>query len=111
MKNMKKLIAIFTICMAAFLTETNAQEKAEKSRLNEMLQSYFAVKDALVSGNSSAASAGATAFVKNINGISYEVISESNVSALVKDASVIAEAKDINKQSSPLPIFPPIWWK
>lgn len=98
MKYMKKWVAVFTVCITVFFSKANAQDNAEKSRFNEMLQSYYAVKDALVSGNSSTASAGATAFIKNINGVSYQVISEGNVSALIKDASAIADAKDISKQ-------------
>lgn len=97
-RSLTKALAVTAFCIAAFVTKASAQDTANKSRLNELLQSYYTIKDALVSGNANAASAGATAFVKNINGISYQVISEGNVSALVKDAGAIADAKDVKVQ-------------
>lgn len=98
MDNINRAIVVFTACIAVFFTKANAQDNMEKSPLNKMLQSYYAVKDALVNDSSSTASASATAYIKNANGISYQIISEGNVSALIKDASAIADAKDINKQ-------------
>lgn len=97
-RSLTKALAVTAFCIAAFVTKATAQDTATKSRLNELLQSYYTIKDALVSGNANAASAGATAFVKNINGISYQVISEGNISALVKDAGAIADAKDLKVQ-------------
>ncbi len=74
------------------------QDNADKVRLFQILQSYYGIKDALVADNRGAASANALAFIRNINGISYQVISEGNIDALVKDASVIADAKDVATQ-------------
>ncbi|RYF87563.1 MAG: DUF3347 domain-containing protein, partial [Chitinophagaceae bacterium] len=78
-RSITKALAVMAVCIAAFVTKAQAQDTAQKARLNELLKSYYTVKDALVAGNSNAASAGATAFVKNINGVSYQVISEGNV--------------------------------
>lgn len=98
LRSLTKSLAVVSVCIFAFMSKAQAQDSAEKTRLSELLTSYYAVKDALVAGNSSAASAGSTAFIKNINGISYQVISEGNVSALVKDAGAIADARDIKLQ-------------
>lgn len=98
LRMLTKVTMVTAFCIAAFFTKASAQDTANKTRLNELLQSYYTIKDALVSGNANAASAGATAFVRNINGISYQVISEGNVSALVKDAGAIADAKDLKLQ-------------
>ncbi len=95
---MKKTVAIIAIFMSVFSFTTFAQDSATNNRLNQVLQSYYHVKDALVAGNSKAASEAATSFIKNINGISYTVISEGNVNTLLKDAGTIANANSIDKQ-------------
>lgn len=97
-RSLTKSLAVVAVCIFSFISKAQAQDSAEKARLGELLKSYYAVKDALVAANSSAASAGSTAFIKNINGISFQVITEGNVSALVKDAGSIADAKDIKLQ-------------
>jgi len=98
LRSRSRAAVMVVFCIAAFVTKAAAQQPANKPGVNELLQSYYAIKDALVSGNNNAASAGATAFVKNINGLSLQAISAGNVSALVKDAGAIAEAKDIKAQ-------------
>lgn len=75
-----------------------AQDAADNVRLSQMLQSYYNIKDALVAGNNKTASESATAFIKNLNGISLKLISEGNVHTLLKDAGTIADAKSIDKQ-------------
>lgn len=95
---MKKITAIILIIISASTYTAFAQDGAVNNRLNQVLQSYYHVKDALVAGNSKAASDGATSFIKNLNGISYTVISEGNVNTLLKDAGTIADAKSIDKQ-------------
>jgi hypothetical protein len=56
------------------------------------------VKDALVAGDGTAASAEAETFVKTANAVDFKVISEGNITTLVKDANAIAKTKDIKKQ-------------
>lgn len=75
-----------------------AQDAAENIRLSQIIQSYFNIKDALVAGNNNTASESATAFIKNLNGISFKLISEGNVNTLLKDAGTIADAKSVDKQ-------------
>lgn len=94
---MKKIILIAVVTLTAFST-LKAQDNADNNRLPQVLQSYYNIKDALVAGNNKAASESATGFIKNLNGISYKVISEGNVNTLLKDAGTIADASSIDKQ-------------
>jgi hypothetical protein len=94
---MKLLIFLAVLIVTAFNT-VQAQDSATNKRLNESLQSYYSIKDALVAGNSKAASNAATSFIKSLNGISYKVISEGNVNTLLTDAGIIADARSIDKQ-------------
>lgn len=95
---MKKILLIAVVFLTAFANSLQAQDAADNNRLAQMLQSYYNVKDALVAGNNKNASESATAFIKNLNGISYKLISEGNVNTLLKDAGTIADAKSIDKQ-------------
>lgn len=81
--------------MAASL---QAQISARENNLTVFLSSYYNIKNALVNSNEKAAAENATAFIQNINGISYQVISEGNVNTLLKDAGFIADAKNIETQ-------------
>ncbi len=91
-------IAIAVLFITANTQTAQAQDAADNTRLSQTLQSYYNLKDALVAGNSKTASESATAFIKNLNGISYKLISEGNVNTLLKDAGTIADAKSIDKQ-------------
>ncbi len=95
---MKKVLFIAAFIFAAFAPTLRAQDNVDNNRLSQVLQSYLNVKDALVAGNSASASVGATDFIKNLNGISFKLISEGNVNTLLTDAGTIAEAKSIDKQ-------------
>lgn len=94
---MKRQILITTLIVAAF-SPVLSQDNATDKRLNEILHSYLSIKDALVTGDSKSASASATTFIKNLNGISYTIISEANVGILLTDAATIADAGNIDKQ-------------
>lgn len=93
-----KMILILFLLLTGFVFVSKAQDSTDKARLHKLLQSYYQVKDALVNGNSADASTGATEFIKNLNSLSYKIISEGNVNVLLKDAGAIADAKDISKQ-------------
>ena len=98
---MKTILMLLTVLGSSIAAgRAFAQDSVENKRLSQALESYYQVKDALVSGNSSDASAGANAFIKSLNGISYMLISEGNVNTLLKDAGTIADAKDIKIQRS-----------
>jgi len=94
---MKTLSVAFAIIFITANTLT-AQDAVDNSRLAQVLQSYFNIKDALVADNGKTASQSATAFIKNLNGISYKLMSEGTVNTLLKDAGTIADAKSIDKQ-------------
>ena len=94
---MKKIIFTAVTFFIAF-TAIHAQDNVEANRLSAVLQSYYSIKDALAADNYKTASEGANSFIKNLNGISYKVISEGNVNTLLKDAGTIADAKNIDKQ-------------
>ena len=94
---MKRILFMAAFFVAAS-TSIQAQDSAAHQRLNQVLQSYYQLKDALVAGNSKLASESATSFIRNLNGISYTVISEGNVNTLLTDAGSIANAKSIDKQ-------------
>ncbi len=97
---MKKIVLIAVLFFTAFANSSQAQDAVDKNRLFQVLQSYYNIKDALVAGSNKTASESATAFIKNLNGISYKLISEGNVNTLLKDAGAIADAKNIDKQRS-----------
>lgn len=94
---MKKMFLIAALIATAFTT-TQAQDSATSKRLNEVLESYYHIKDALVAGDSKSASESALSFIKNLNGISYTVMAEGNVNTLLTDAGIIADAKKIDRQ-------------
>ena len=95
---MKKVLLIAVLFLTAFSNLLQAQDAVDNNRLAQILQSYYNIKDALVAGNNERASESASAFIKNINGISYKLISEGNVNTLLKSAGTIADAKSIDKQ-------------
>ena len=74
------------------------QDRIDKKELSALLTSYYAIKDDLVNGDVTSASADATHFIKTLNSIDYKVISEGNVNILLADVTLISDAKDINQQ-------------
>ncbi|MGV3685085.1 MAG: DUF3347 domain-containing protein [Daejeonella sp.] len=91
---MKKIFFIVAIIATSFTQTTFAQDKAVGS--SDILSQYYAVKDALISGNASLANAKAIEFVKSATDAAN--LPEANRVALVKDASNIAKTKDLKKQ-------------
>lgn len=93
---MKKAIMMFTATLALISQISFAQTKSTTP--NQLLKSYYEVKNALVTGNSENAAANAEAFVKTANTVDYKLISEGSVNILLKDAGAISSTKDIKKQ-------------
>ena len=92
-----KKIFLFVVLIATISTQKSfAQDSKNQSQLSQLLNSYYQVKDALIEGNSTNAALQAEAFIKTANGISS--ISEGSRNALVKDAGVISNTKDLKKQ-------------
>ncbi len=95
---MKKIFLIVALIATAFVQKSFAQDTSNQKQLSQLLTSYYQVKDALIEGNSTNASSKAEAFLKTANGISNRTISEGSRNALVKDAGVISDSKDLKKQ-------------
>ena len=101
MKIKKTFLIIFVIVAfitSSFVQRSFAQDNADQKQLSQLLNSYFRVKDALTRDNSGDAALNAAEFLKTANGISNRTISEGNRNALVKDAGIISDSKDIKKQ-------------
>lgn len=94
---MKKIIlSVAIITTVSF--KLFAQDSQQQNQLSQVLTQYYNIKDALVAGNGTNASAGAEQFIKTLNTIDYKVVSEGNVNTLLKHATSISETKDIKKQ-------------
>lgn len=91
---MKKIFLLWVLFAATSIQNNFAQDIT----IAQLLKQYYQMKDALVAGNSADASIAANNFIKSANSADNKIISEGNVQALVKDASKIAEVKDLGKQ-------------
>lgn len=106
---MKKIIVI-TMLLGIVTTGVVAQDDHSKQNVNkqaaksvtpavsQLLSSYYGMQRALAGDNAKVASIKAAEFVKAANAIDYKVVSERNISALLKDAGKIAGSADINLQ-------------
>lgn len=94
---MKKIFFIVAFTAAAFVQKSFAQD-TNQTQLSQVLNSYFHIKDALIKGNSNTAALQAEEFLRTANGISNRIIPEGSRNALVKDAGVISESKELQKQ-------------
>jgi hypothetical protein len=80
------------------ITKSFAKDMTELSEPFQLLVQYYQVKDALVAGNAALVASNAKAFLKIANNIDYKVISEGNINALIKSATIISETKNIKNQ-------------
>ncbi len=94
---MKKLL-IVAIIATALSQISFAQDSTKHHQFPQLLTYYYNIKNALVAGNTADAASGATAFIKTANSIDYKIISEDNLTTLVKDAGKISETTDLKKQ-------------
>lgn len=95
---MKKVLLLVGLVSLLFIENSFAQDSASVKKLSLLLNGYYKIKDALVSGNSNEASARAVDFIKIVNSIDYKLISEGNINALLQDATPISTAEDIKEQ-------------
>ncbi|TKK66416.1 DUF3347 domain-containing protein [Ilyomonas limi] len=89
------MAAVFVL---AVTQNSFAQDSAKQSQSSQLLSLYYNIKNALVTDDANAASLSAQEFIKALNSTDSKAISESNISALLKDANSIAETKDIKHQ-------------
>ncbi len=94
---MKKYLLTTAFSLLIFYGIGSAQDAGDM-RLKQIAVTYLQIKDALVKDNTVQAQSAAQAFIKNLNGISYQTISEGNVNALLKDAGAISNSTDISMQ-------------
>jgi DNA-binding transcriptional regulator WhiA len=92
---MNKFFLLVAIAATTLSHTVFAQDTAKAPQL---LSHYYALKDALVSGNSSQAASHAEAFQKTASSIDPKTGSEGNLSTLIKDAGKISTTKDLKKQ-------------
>jgi len=90
---MKKIFFISAIIVTSLVQMSFAQSPTAES--TAILTQYYAVKDALVSGNSSLTAVKAIELIKAITDAD---LLEANRVALLKDADLIAKSKDLKKQ-------------
>ncbi len=100
----KKIFLLIALIVTAFAQQTFAQpgpavrEDSTKAKPALLLSAYYNLKDALVSSNANTASVSAAEFVKAINSADKEVIKEESRTALLSDAVVISQTKDLKLQ-------------
>ncbi len=82
--------------IVAFIATALVQTSFAQDKTSDIFAQYYAIKDALVSGNASLANTKAIAFVKTV--ADDTALPEANRAAVVKDAAKIAATKDLKKQ-------------
>ena len=94
---MKKLFFTVALFATAFLQYSFAQDTT-KTQASSLLTSYFTLKDALVSSNANVAAASAAVFAKEVNDANQENLKNELRNALLSDAIVISQSKDLKVQ-------------
>lgn len=94
----KKIFFAVALFATAFVQQSFAQAQTTSSQFSQLLQSYYNIKDALVTGSATTAAAKAKEFIKNANGISNKDLSQQTRNALLKDAVAISTTTDIKEQ-------------
>jgi hypothetical protein len=96
-----KIILSFLI----FTTVTTTAKAQSKEAMNELINNYYILKNALVNGQADKAAAGATALVNSINKMELDNVSteakktfQSLQPQLLAAANTLAASKEINKQ-------------
>lgn len=95
---MKKIIFLAFATVSFFYSPVRAQDSVAQGKLKSLLIQYFNIKNALVAGDAESAASNAGLFINIANTMDYKVISEGNINALLNDATMISETKDLTKQ-------------
>ena len=80
----------------ALIATTLVQSSFAQDKTSDVFAQYYAIKDALVSGNANLANTKAIAFVKTV--ADDAAVPEASRAAVIKDAAKIAATKDLKKQ-------------
>jgi hypothetical protein len=94
---MKKIFLLSTLVVTAFVQNNFAQDST-KNQTSSLLTSYYNLKDALVSSNSTTAAASAEVFMKALNDMDKETIKNESRNTLLSDANAISQTKDLKIQ-------------
>jgi len=94
---MKKIFLSVAFATTLLVQHAFAQE-SPKTTAQTFLTSYYAIKDALVSGNPGATAANAAEFVKALNATDEQIVKKDTRTALLNDAGAISQTKDIKLQ-------------
>ncbi len=94
---MKKVL-LYTTLFAVSFTSFAFGQTGSRTDASQLLPLYYEIKDALVAGNATIASAKAEDFVKVISDIDSKFLNEASKEALLKDAKHLSESKDIKHQ-------------
>jgi hypothetical protein len=94
---MKKISLIVLLFGITFGQCSSAQDSTTIQPLT-LLSSYYSLKDALVSSNSSMATFSAEELIKAINSADKKLIKDETRTALLSDAAAISQTKDLNLQ-------------
>ncbi len=92
---MKKIILMLALFATAFTFNSFAQDST-KTQPVQLLNTYYKLKDALVSSNPTSAAASAEELVQTIN--ITENVNDDTRAGLLKDANTISQSKDIKLQ-------------
>ncbi len=95
---MKKIFILVAFTATTFVHPSFAQGNANFSQPTQLLTQYYAIKDALVSGNYTIAATKAGEFVTTANSMDAKTLPETGRIALLKDANDISKTQDIKKQ-------------
>lgn len=93
---MKKIL--FLVAFIATVSASSLFAQDTTSGAAGLLTHYYAIKDALVAGNGSTASANAAQFIQTLNKLDDGSIAGDSKTTLLKDAAPIAASSDIKKQ-------------
>ncbi len=91
---MKKIFFLIFIAGTSLSQTSFAQDTSS----SEFLQTYFNIKNALVSGNAKLASTDAQKFVTQVKSSNLETLAQKSREALLKPATQISQTENIEKQ-------------
>lgn len=84
--------------VATAFTQNSFAQDGTKTQSAQILNTYYQLKDALVSSNAVSAATHSTELIKAINGADMQTVNDDARASLLKDANAIAQSKDIKLQ-------------
>ncbi len=97
MFSIKKSFIMLALIVMAFAQNSFSQSNT-KTQPVQLLNTYYKLKDALVSSNPVLAANSADELVKTINGADLQIMNDAEKAGLLKEAVAISQSKDIKLQ-------------